>query len=50
MTELEKELIELKNKLDLCENLLSEAHDFMDDVHGGDSRLYGEISEYFEKQ
>lgn len=41
-------LIKQTEKLNDCENLLSEAHDLMDDVHCYDTDLYHEISKYFE--
>ena len=37
----------IKEKLNKCENLLSEAHDLMDDVHCYDTEIYHEISRYF---
>lgn len=41
-------LIKQAKKLDECENLLSEAHDLMCDVHCYDTEIYKEISSYFE--
>ena len=45
---MEEEMTKLKEKLNRAMDLLSEAHDVMDDVHLYDTELYNEISEFFE--
>lgn len=41
------EIERLKHRISYTEELLSYAHDWMDDTHGYDSDVYRAISEYF---
>jgi hypothetical protein len=41
-------LIEQVEKLDRCENLLSEAQDVLDNVHCYETEVFQEITRYFE--